>query len=340
MVDSFRGSVSTWLDNTLQSEIYIGARRAALDRDLIKDLVKEPGVASYSTTRRTWLESAAGRVRLIALQLAPGHYPGSELLDAQAEQVWPAFESEDAVLVSEPYGYRHSVAAGDEIMLMTGSGERAFAVAATYRSYDVNAGSVLISRRSYDRFWEDPAVDSIGLFLDPDVKAAQLLQQLEAISQQRQQIVMRSNHEIRELSLAVFDRTFIITDVLYWLATGVALIGILGAMLALQMERARVLAVLRALGMTPVQLGAMITTQTATIGLLSGLFAVPLGLVMAWVLINVINRRAFGWQMDILVSWQALLAAVLFSVVAALLAGVYPAYRAARSRPALAMREE
>jgi putative ABC transport system permease protein len=106
------------------------------------------------------------------------------------------------------------------------------------------------------------------------------------------------------------------------------------------MERARELAILRALGMTPAQLGGMVITQTATIGLLSGLAAVPLGLVMAWVLIEVINRRAFGWQMDILLAWQVLAAAILFSVGAALLAGIYPAWRAASSRPALAMREE
>jgi putative ABC transport system permease protein len=340
MVDSFRSSVSEWLDQSLQSDIYIGSPRAELEYGLIEDLVQAPGVAAYSTSRRMWLENEAGRLRVIALQMPTGRYPGSEILDAPAEQVWPAFEHDDAVLVSEPYAYRHAVAAGDEIRLTTGSGERAFVIAGTYRSYDVNAGAVLLSRRTYDRFWDDPAIDSIGLFLAPGADAGEVLQQLKVISQGRQQIVMRSNREIRKLSLDVFDRTFVITDVLYWLATGVALIGILGAMLALQMERARELAVLRALGMTPAQLGGMVVTQTATIGLLSGLAAVPLGLVMAWVLIEVINRRAFGWQMDILMSWQVLLAAVLFSVGAALLAGIYPAYRAAISRPAIAMREE
>ncbi len=197
-----------------------------------------------------------------------------------------------------------------------------------------------MSRNTYDRFWDDPRIDSIGLYLSPNTNVQQLMQQLEAISQGRQQILLRSNSEIRALSLQVFDRTFVITDVLYWLATAVALIGILGAMLALQLERARELAVLRALGMTQAQLGAMVTTQTAVIGLLSGLAALPLGLVMAWVLIEVINRRAFGWQMDIQVSWQALITAVLFSIGAAMLAGLYPAWRAARSQPALAMREE
>ncbi len=340
MVDSFRGSVSAWLDTTLQSDIYISAPNAVLDHDLIADLVKVPGVAAYSTSRRVWLENPAGRLRLLAIQIAPGHYPGAKILDAEPQQVWPAFVHDDAVLVSEPYAYRHGVAAGDEIRLMTGSGERAFAIAGTYRSYDVNAGAVLMSRQTYDRFWDDSAIDSIGLFLRPGARVDELLRNLQAASQDRQHIVLRSNREIRELSLQVFDRTFVITDVLYWLATGVALIGILGAMLALQMERARELAILRALGMTPAQLGGMVITQTATIGLLSGLAAVPMGLVMAWVLIEVINRRAFGWQMDIALSWQVLAAAILFSVGAALLAGIYPAWRAASSRPALAMREE
>jgi putative ABC transport system permease protein len=340
MVDSFRGSVSAWLDRTLQSDIYIGAPRAALDHGLIEDLVRTPGIENYSTSRRVWLENESGRTRLIALKMAPGSYPGTEILDADPEQAWHAFDQKGAVLVSEPYAYKNKVAPGDDIELITDQGARKFPVAATYQSYDVNAGAVLMSRDTYDQFWEDSRTDSIGLYLSPGEEIEDLMRQLEAISSGRQEIVMRSNHEIRDLSLNVFDRTFIITDVLYWLATGVALIGILGAMLALQLERARELAVLRALGMTRAQLGGMVTSQSAMIGLLSGLAALPLGLVMAWVLIEVINRRAFGWQMDIEVSSGVLLTAVLFSVSAALLAGIYPAYRAASSQPALAMREE
>lgn len=340
MVDSFRASVSSWLDRTLRSDIYVGTQGGMLDRELIQDLVRTPGVEAYSTSRRFWMENESGRTRIIALKMAPGSYPGTEIVDADPDKVWQAFEQAGAVLVSEPYAYRNGISAGDGITLMTKFGERDFPVASVYQSYDVNAGAVLMSRNTYDRFWDDPQIDSIGLYLRPGTDAQQLMQQLEAISAGRQKILIRSNSEIRALSLQVFDRTFVITDVLYWLATGVALIGILGAMLALQLERARELAVLRALGMTRLQLGAMVTTQTAVIGLLSGIAALPLGLVMAWVLIEVINRRAFGWQMDIQVSWEVLTVAVLFSVGAALLAGIYPAWRAASSQPALAMREE
>jgi putative ABC transport system permease protein len=111
-------------------------------------------------------------------------------------------------------------------------------------------------------------------------------------------------------------------------------------MLALELERARETATLRALGMTPAQVGGMLTAQTGLLGLLAGIAAVPMGIVMAWVLIAVINRRAFGWQIDIGVSPGTIAASVAFAVAAALLAGLYPAWRAARMSPALAMREE
>jgi putative ABC transport system permease protein len=92
--------------------------------------------------------------------------------------------------------------------------------------------------------------------------------------------------------------------------------------------------------MTPGQVGGMIAMQSGGIGLLSGIAAIPLGIVMAWVLIEVINRRAFGWQIDMVVAPGILATSLVFAVLTALLAGLYPARRAASSEPARAMREE
>ena len=167
-----------------------------------------------------------------------------------------------------------------------------------------------------------------------------MIETIRELSEGRQQLMLNSNAKIRELSLEIFDQTFVITDVLYWLATGVAFIGILSSMLALQLEKGREQGLLRALGMTPGQIGSMITLQTGVIGLLSGLAAIPLGLVMAYVLIEVINRRAFGWEIDMTVSPGILATAVAFALVSAIVAGLYPAWRAGQAQPALAMREE
>ena len=198
----------------------------------------------------------------------------------------------------------------------------------------------MMSRKTYARHFFDTSIDSLGLYLDDGTDVDTVTAAIAKLGEGRQQLYINSNAGLRDESLRIFDRTFVITDVLYWLTLGVAFIGILSAMLALQLERAREFATLRALGMTPGQVGGLITTQTGVIGLLSGLAAIPLGIVMAWVLIKVINRRAFGWQIDMTVAPDILAMSVVFAIGAALLAGLYPAWRAGQSQPAIAMREE
>ena len=84
----------------------------------------------------------------------------------------------------------------------------------------------------------------------------------------------------------------------------------------------------------------MVTTQTGLIGIVAGLLAIPVGLGMAAIMVHVINRRSFGWSLDMAITSEPLITAVLLSVGAALLAGLYPAYRMSRTSPAEALRAE
>ena len=344
MVDSFRDSVNRWLQQTLQADLYAGNQSGPMAPDLVETLRRIEGIEAVSTNRRASVETAEGRTQLRVIEMAPGSYAGTEILDADPGLVWPEWETEDVVLVSEPYAFQNRVNRGDIISLPTDRGDRRFEIAATFQSYDVNASAVLMSRSVYARHFDDPLVDSVGLYLRKDVDPDEVIENVGMAGRSSEnpdnRLRVISNADIRTLSLRIFDRTFVITDVLYWLALGVAFIGILSAMLALQLERTRELATLRALGMTPRQVGGMIVTQTGVIGLISGLAAIPMGIVMAVVLIRVINRRAFGWQIDISIAPDILAVAVGFAIVASVLAGLYPAWRAGRNQPAIAMREE
>jgi putative ABC transport system permease protein len=340
MVGSFRHSVSDWLETTLQSDIYVGVPGGSLDAELIDEIGAVAGVHSFSTSTRGWIESESGRTRVIALRMAPGSYAGTRIRDVDSETAWEKFDEHGAVLVSDAYAYRNNVVPGSQLELKGREGPIALEVAGVYQSYDSNNGAIMMSRDTYLGLFDDDQVDSMGLYLDPNVESETVMERIRAISAGRQSLVMSGNIGIREMSMAIFDRTFVITNVLYWLAVGVAAIGILGAMMALQLERTREFGILRAIGMTPVQTGALVSSQSGIIGLIAGLAAIPLGLVMAWVLVEVINRRAFGWQIDMVVASGPLIAALGLSVGAALIAGIYPSLHAANIRPALAMREE
>jgi putative ABC transport system permease protein len=197
-----------------------------------------------------------------------------------------------------------------------------------------------MNRATYNQFWEDRVINSAAAYLAPGIDVATLRRHLENTIGRVQPLSMRSNRHIVEASLEVFERTFTITNVLRLLAITVAFVGMISALMALQLERAREFAVLRANGMTPGQIGWLVTLQTNFMGFVAGILSIPLGLVLAGVLIFIINRRAFGWTLPYSVDFSILVQAVVLAIIAALLAGVYPIWRMAQSPPAAALRAE
>lgn len=163
---------------------------------------------------------------------------------------------------------------------------------------------------------------------------------LRAQARGRQALLISSNARLRELSMEIFERTFVITRVLYWLAGGVAAVGLLSALLAWELERSREVGLLRALGLTPAGAALLVEAQAGFMGLMALVVAIPAGFLTALMLILVINRRAFGWQIDLHVSSAQLSNALLLSVAAALAAGLYPAWRGARAAIVDEIREE
>ena len=92
--------------------------------------------------------------------------------------------------------------------------------------------------------------------------------------------------------------------------------------------------------MTAGEVGGLVSLQTGFMGAAAGLLALPTGALLAAVLIFVINRRAFGWSLPFHTDPLLLLETLALAVIAALLAGLYPIWRMARTRPADALRTE
>jgi putative ABC transport system permease protein len=120
----------------------------------------------------------------------------------------------------------------------------------------------------------------------------------------------------------------------------VAFIGVLSALLSLQLERGRELGLLRAVGLTAGQLRSLVLLETGLMGAVAGLLALPTGFTLALILIYIINRRSFGWTLQLQASPGVFLQALALAVIAALLAGVYPALRMSRMLAAEALRGE
>jgi putative ABC transport system permease protein len=344
MILSFRTAVDHWLGNLLRADIYIAQpethKAAGIDSAVIAEVGAQPQVESLSTGRWVTLEGASGPTLLFAVDLDRPAFDGYRFLDGKGDDVWPPFSAGDAVIVSEPLAYRRGLGVGAAVTLPTKNGEKAFKVAGLFYDYGSDQGVVVMHRNTYDRHWDDPVVSSFALYLEEGADAEALVDRLNRDVLLGQALRVRSNRTIRERSLEIFDRTFAITDVLRLLALCIAAVGILSALTAIQLERAREFAVLRALGLSPAQLGVLVAAESGVMGLIAGLVACPLGLIMAWVLIHIINRRSFGWSMELAFQPEPWIAALILSVTAAVAAGLYPAIKMAAKLPASPLRYE
>lgn len=348
MIDSFRASLVNWLEGTLRSDIYLtqpegsGANEAeGLPSDLAKALTGIPGIADVSRGRATQVNTANGSVRLLALESSSTTHRGFAFEGREAPGLWPRFERGEVLLASEPFAYHRQVSVGDEVELFTPEGWRALEIGGIFRDYGSGNGMLVLARQRYIALWQDETISSLGLVLESGADAERVFTSARRLAETYDRpILVTRSAEIRERSLAIFDQTFAITQVLRLLAIGVAVVGILSALMALQLERRREYAIMRATGMTRGQLGVLVLTQTSMLGLAAGILALPLGLVMGELLIQVINLRSFGWSMEMAVNPTPLISGVVMAWLAAFLAGVYPAWQSTRADPAGALRAE
>ncbi|MDJ0807405.1 MAG: ABC transporter permease [Gammaproteobacteria bacterium] len=348
MIVSFRSTVADWLAYTLTSDIYVSAissRASSSDTTLLPEtrgLIQSlPEVAETSTGRRVTIRGPQGPVDLLVLDFASNTQQGFRFLEPPLPELWTGYQRGDQVLISEPYAYRYGLGTGDRLTLDTLQGSLNLTIGGVFYDYGSDRGLISLSASAYARYWGDTGYASVGVILQPGIEPSAAMAAIrKALTASDQQLHFRSNRELRDYSMAIFDRTFAITQVLRLLAIGVAFIGVLSALMALQLERSREQALLRATGVTPGQLIRLTLLQTGLVGCYAGLFALPLGWLMSEVLIEVINRRAFGWSITSQLPLDAVFEALLLAVFAALLAGLYPAWRMGRVSPALALREE
>ncbi len=347
MIESFRGTVVNWLELTLPADLYVTAPTAGGTRPSLSlpyalkgQLEAVPGVASVESFRSVQVEGPMGPVQLsVADARRRRDARLYRFAQGSPEAVWAQVQ-QGAVIVSEPFAYRHGIPpSGGEVTLYTDRGEHTFPVVAVYYDYSSDRGAVLMSENVYHQYWDDRSITSLAVYVSPgesiDFVADKLRRSLAGTG-----LTVLANRALREQALRIFDRTFAITAALRLLAVLVAFIGVLSALMALQLERSRELATLQALGLTPAGLWRLTLVETGLMGAAAGLFSWPAGLIMAAVLVYVINLRSFGWTLNLQLQPWILMQALAVGVAAALAAALYPTARLARMPISRALREE
>ncbi len=340
MIGSFRASLQRWMEGQLQGEIYVGSSpEVTIPPGLYEDISALDGVAGVDRYRN---EAGVFRGETIRIAAVDG-----EVLQRHARFWWTEGGEENwdpvragAVIVSESFSRRFGIARGDTVELEAREGREELAVAGVFYDYTTEHGLVMMDRSTYRRLFEDHAVDSLGIFLEPGLAGKQTVVTAIAAMAAERGLPSWTRQAFFDRILSVFDSTFALTRSMRAMAIIIALFGISGALITLFMERRKEFGVYRALGFSVGQVAGMSLIEGLIIGLVSFVLCVPSGTVLAILLIGVVNLRSFNWTIFYSFSWEPYLLAGVTAAAAGAAASIYPVWKLWRTYPQLQLREE
>ncbi|HXN94802.1 MAG TPA: FtsX-like permease family protein, partial [Candidatus Acidoferrales bacterium] len=348
MVGSFRETVMLWMNDRLPADLYLrpaggpaADRHPTISLDLAQKIEALPGVEAVARLRAYEISYDGMPVTLASID--PQALRKSRRSDffsgRPIEQVLAELRDSNAVIVSEPFTYKHHVRAGDSIALSLGAAQATFRIADVYYDYSSERGNIVMSRSTMLRYLPDPTPSNLAVYVAPATQVETVRVEIEQAAAGHR-VLMFSNRDLRAEAIRIFDRTFAITYALEAVAVIVAVMGIAGALLALVIDRRRELGLLRFLGAATGQVRKLILVEAGLLGLLANLAGLALGFALSLILIYVINKQSFGWTIRFHWPVEVLLGALTVVYGATVLAGLYPAQVAVRLNPLEVVHEE
>lgn len=326
MVSSFRLTFVGWLDQRLTSELYLTVRDEEQGREITEWL--RPQVDAILPIRNVELSLETGPLFLYGVVDDPAYRQHWPLISATAS-VWDDVMAGDAILINEQLARRANLWPGDTLTL---SPDHALTIAGVYSDYGNPTGQAIVSMAQLDRIAPGAETRRFGIRLNPE-QASEMAQTLrDRFALPRQAVVQQA--AMKAQSLAIFEKTFVVTSALNILTLGVAGFAILTSLLTLWTQRLPQIAPVWALGLNRTQLAQLELLRSVLLAALTACLALPLGLILAWVLLAVINVQAFGWRLPMFVFPWDWLWLFLLTLLAALIAATLPALRMLRLPPA------
>jgi putative ABC transport system permease protein len=330
MVETFSRTFISWLDGRLAADIYINASDDARAAAITAWLRERPEVAAILPGGRADTQMGGAPVEILGI---PDHstYRDRWPLLQSAENAWTRLRLGDAGFVSEQLSRRMKLAIGDQVEVPTPGGSWTLRVIGIYADYGNPKGQIAVDFAALTRHFPDIPLTRLGLRVDSAAVPALMSALQDKFGLDGRNLVDQAT--LKAESTRIFNRTFAVTAALNAFTLGVAGVALLTSLLTLGNSRLPQLAPLWAIGITRRRLAAIELLKTLSVALITALLALPLGLLVAWCLIAVVNVKAFGWRLPFHVFPLQLLELLGVAMAASLVAALIPVLKLARMQP-------
>ncbi|HKU09379.1 MAG TPA: FtsX-like permease family protein [Bradyrhizobium sp.] len=331
MVESFSRTFLVWLDGRLASDVYVSAKDDRQASEIKAWLRERPEVQAVLPGGRADTQLGGAPIELFGLADHATYREHWPLLEAMPN-AWVRLRPGTAAFVSEQLARRLNLAVGDRIAVPAPAGEWPLEIVGTYADYGNPKGQLTVNYAALTRYFPNTPQTRFGLRVEPSQIPALISAMREKFRLDDRSIADQAT--VKAESKRIFNRTFAVTTALNAFTLGVAGVALLTSLLTLANSRLPQLAPLWAIGVTRRRLAAIELLKTMSVALITALLALPLGLLVAWCLLAVVNVKAFGWRLPFQLFPLQLAELVGVAMLAAFCAAALPVLRLARMQPA------
>jgi putative ABC transport system permease protein len=331
MVESFSRTFTGWLDGRLAADIYLNAADDAQASEVKAWLRQRREVDAILPGGRADVQIDGAPIEILGFADHATYRDRWPLLQSSAD-VWDRVRNGGAALISEQFARRTKLGLGDRLQVPTASGSWPLQVAAIYADYGNPKGQIGVNIDAMLRHFPETPQTRMGLRVASAAVPALIADIQAKFGLDGRNLADQAT--LKAESQRIFSRTFAVTTALNAFTLGVAGTALLTSLLTLSNSRLPQLAPLWAIGITRRRLAAIELLKTMSVALITALLALPLGLLVAWCLIAIVNVKAFGWRLPFHVFPLHLIELLAVAMLAALFAALLPVLKLARMQPA------
>jgi len=317
LVGSFELTLKNWLDARLHAELYLRPGDTQM-QEVVAKLENNPKI---DAVYKQWnLMSEVSDHPTFLLTRDPVSIKATTVLKSTIDGLWPEFFAGKHLLMSEPLALKLGLELGD-LVTIKALNNASLTLGGVYFDYGNPYGEIILPPQVWQSSDFSDIPTSLGLATSENIDTLKLeLQQKFSLSDSQ----IYSQTGIKRQAIAMFKRTFSITQVLNTLTLLVAAVGLFSASFLLTQARMAPMARLYCLGVSRRQLGFMVFSQMWLIVLLTCLVALPTGAILGYLLIHKVTLQAFGWTIHMVWDWHAYGQVVLLALLATTIAITLP----------------
>ncbi|MGK0268861.1 MAG: putative ABC transport system permease protein [Paraglaciecola sp.] len=263
-------------------------------------------------------------------------YPSTELYQSamlfaeQQTDVWQVFSAGQGVLVNQQLALRNGLTLGETLSFYTETSRpETKQIVGIYYDYGNQNVQAMLDLDYFSKYKANTTLFALHFASEQQQRLFANQLTSSSISNQVRSIQTR---ELLALSMKTFERTFVITDGLNIVTLLVAALSLATSVLMIDMDNRPQRALLRSMGVGNYQITGLSLIQYTLLSLLACLVALPFGIGLTWLLINLINVQAFSWSYPILITPSKLFSAGMMSILLIVIVVALPLYKLSRRK--------